>query len=127
MKLMVEVSAGELFDKITILEIKLEHIRDETKRANIGREYASLMDVTKSISLTDELARLRDALKRVNSELWRIEDDIRPQEKAGVFGPEFVALARSIYRINEKRSALKREINQLLQSNLVEEKSYVIY
>jgi Family of unknown function (DUF6165) len=128
MKLLVEISAGELIDKITILEIKLEHIRDAAKLANISREYAALVDVLgKEIALTDDLKRLKSLLKQVNGELWRIEDDIREQERAGTFGPEFVALARSVYRTNDRRAALKREINEILQSGLVEEKSYAAY
>jgi Family of unknown function (DUF6165) len=128
MKLEVEISAGELIDKITILELKLENIHDDAKLANINREYAALVRVfDKEIAQSDELMRLRDALKQTNSELWRIEEDIRTQEKAKTFGPEFVALARSVYRTNDRRSALKREINELLRSDLVEEKSYVPY
>ena len=128
MKLVAEISAGELLDKITILEIKLEHIRDEAKRVNIGREYAALVEAfEKAIAQSDSLSRLRDALKQVNAELWRIEDDIREQERAGTFGPEFVALARSVYRTNDRRAALKREINELLGSRLIEEKSYSAY
>jgi Family of unknown function (DUF6165) len=128
MKLVVEISAGELIDKITILEIKREHIRDEAKLVNIGREYAALVEVlSKEIGLTDDLKRLKGLLKQVNGELWRIEDDIREQERAGTFGPEFVALARSVYRTNDRRAVLKREINEILQSEVVEEKSYAAY
>jgi hypothetical protein len=128
MKLKVEISAGELVDKMTILEIKLENIRDAAKLANIGREYAVLRDViNREITQSDQLARLRAALKEVNSELWRIEDAIRAEEKAGTFGPEFVALARSVYRTNDWRMRIKREINELLRSDLIEEKSYAAY
>ncbi len=128
MRLKVEVSAGELFDKMTILEIKLDNIIDETKRANIGREYAALNDVVShEVAESDELARLRALLKTVNSELWHIEDAIRAAEKAENFGPEFIALARSVYRTNDRRASLKREINDLLGSHLIEEKSYAAY
>jgi hypothetical protein len=151
MKLVVEISAGELVDKITILEIKLENISDEAKRANIGREYAALVEaldaaiaqsgvavatafltgadsgITRSRHLRRELSVLRGALKAVNADLWRIEDEIRDQERAGAFGAEFVALARSVYRTNDRRAALKREINELLGSQLIEEKSYSAY
>jgi Family of unknown function (DUF6165) len=128
MKLVVEVSAGELVDKITILEIKRDNIQDETKLANINREYAVLVQVLdKAVVESDELTRLRSALKAVNAELWHVEDDIRAQERAGTFGPEFVALARAVYRTNDRRAALKREINELLRSDLVEEKSYAAY
>jgi hypothetical protein len=125
---MVEVAPGELIDKITILEIKLENIRDEAKRLNIKYEYAILLDVlAREVTRTEELDRLTAALKDVNAQLWRIEDDIRDQERAGTFGAEFVAVARSVYRTNDRRAALKREINDLLMSTIVEEKSYAAY
>jgi Family of unknown function (DUF6165) len=128
MKLVVEISAGELLDKLAILEIKIENIRDETKLANVRYEYSALTrTLDQEIAPSDELWRLRRALKAVNAELWRIEDEIRAQEKAGSFGEGFVALARSVYHTNDRRAALKREINTLLQSNIVEEKSYADY
>ena len=128
MKLMVEISAGELLDKIAILEIKCEKIGEEAKLANVRREHAALMRAAETyIRQSDELSRLRVALKDVNADLWRIEDEIRAQEKAGTFGDEFVALARSVYRTNDHRASLKREINELLQSRIVEEKSYAEY
>jgi Family of unknown function (DUF6165) len=128
MKLVVETSAGELLDKIAILEIKIESIHDEEKLANVRYECAALTaTLDREIAPSDELSRLRAALKAVNAELWRIEDEIRAQEKAGTFGEAFVALARSVYRTNDRRAALKREINMLLQSTIVEEKSYADY
>ena len=128
MKLVVEISAGELLDKIAILEIKREKIRDEAKLANVRREYATLLQAfDMHIPQSDELSRLRVTLKDVNIELWRIEDEIRAQEKAGAFGDEFVALARSVYRMNDRRASIKREINALLQSHIIEEKSYADY
>ncbi len=128
MKLVVEISAGEFLDKLAILEIKIENIRDEAKLANVRYEYSALTrTLDQEIAPSDELWRLRRALKAVNAELWRIEDEIRAREKAGSFGEEFVALARSVYHTNDRRAALKREINTLLQSNIVEEKSYADY
>lgn len=128
MPILVEIAPGELIDKITILEIKLERIRDEAKRVNIEHEYAVLTDVLRrEIAQTTELARLTEALKDINAQLWQIEDDIRDQERAKTFGAEFVALARSVYRTNDKRAALKREINELLSSAIIEEKSYAAY
>lgn len=127
MKLTVAISAGELFDKISILEIKLERIHDGAKLANLRREHAALLDAIKAIPQTSELAQLRHELKIVNSQLWRIEDDIRAQEKAGTFRQEFIALARSVYRANDKRAILKRRIDELLNSDIIEEKSYVDY
>lgn len=128
MSIMVEIAPGELIDKITILEIKLENIRDEAKLANIRHEHAILSDVlAREVAPTDELVRLTAALKGVNAELWRIEDDIRDQERAKTFGAEFIALARSVYRTNDRRAALKRDINEVLASKIIEEKSYAAY
>jgi hypothetical protein len=128
MKLVAEISAGELFDKIAILEIKFEKIADAAKLANIRYEYAALVEAfEREITPSEELSRLRAELKAVNAELWRIEDEIRAQEKAGTFGGEFVTLARSVYRTNDRRASIKRAINDLLQSRIVEEKSYINY
>jgi hypothetical protein len=126
--ILVEIAPGELIDRITILEIKLENIRDEGKLVNVRREYELLMAaLRKEIAQTDELSRLTAELRAVNLELWRIEDDIRAQERAKTFGVEFVALARSVYRTNDKRALLKREINDLLKSEIIEEKNYAAY
>jgi hypothetical protein len=128
MKLVAEVSAGELIDKLTILEIKLEKIADEAKRANVSREYAALSRALgPDIAASDEMRRLRRELKAVNAELWRIEDAIRDQERARRFGAEFIALARAVYETNDRRAALKRDINIVMQSDLIEEKSYAAY
>ena len=128
MPLMIETSAGELIDKITILEIKLQNIHDPSKRANIAREHELLTaTLRQEIPQSTALTTLTTALKSVNTELWQIEDAIREQERAQSFGAEFVALARSVYRTNDRRAALKREINGLLQSDIVEEKSYAAY
>lgn len=128
MPLLVETSAGELIDKITILEIKLQNIRDPSKLANIRHEHKLLTaTLRQEIAQSAELAGLTEALKSVNAELWQIEDAIREQERAQSFGAQFVALARSVYRTNDRRAALKREINALLRSNVVEEKSYSAY
>ncbi|HLH11158.1 MAG TPA: DUF6165 family protein [Methylovirgula sp.] len=128
MPILVEIAAGELIDKMTILEIKLAEIRDPEKRANIRREYAALSQVwRREIPASQALSRLTAALKEVNAKLWDIEDAIREQERAGTFGPEFVDLARQVYRTNDRRAELKREINRLLDSAIVEEKSYAAY
>ncbi len=128
MKLLVEVSAGELIDKITILEIKLDNIRDESKRANVAREYSVLTEALRgNIDADPALSDLRRRLHAVNAELWRIEDEIRARERAGDFGPGFVALARSVYRLNDRRAELKRQINTLTRSEIIEEKSYAAY
>lgn len=128
MKLLAEISVGELIDKVTILEIKRDNIRDASKLANIEREYSALIDtLDRDIAPSDALDGLRGDLKAVNAELWRIEDDIRAHERARTFGAEFVALARSVYQTNDKRSDIKRRINILTESHLVEEKSYEAY
>ena len=128
MKLIAEISAGELIDKITILRIKLDHIDDPAKRANIRREYDSLTQTLDSaIAPDDEIARLLGELEAVNRELWRIEDEIRDKERTGDFGDEFIALARAVYKTNDLRAELKRRINFLTGSKIVEEKSYASY
>lgn len=128
MTLMVEVSAGELIDKITILEIKLANIADAAKRTNVRHEYERLSaTATAALPQSAALAELTEALKEVNAALWRIEDEIRDKERALSFDAEFIALARSVYRTNDRRAALKREINLLLSSEIVEEKSYAAY
>lgn len=124
----VPVSPGELLDKLTILEIKLERIEDAAKRANVAREHAELSAVAaEHVPQTPEIAALRSALREVNEALWEIEDEIRDCERAGDFGARFVELARSVYITNDRRAALKKEINLALGSELVEEKSYARY
>ena len=126
--ILVEVAPGELIDKITILEIKAERIADPAKRANVAVELETLNGTRDAAIAGDgEIARLTAALKGVNEELWVIEDDIRDCEAAGDFGPRFVELARAVYRTNDRRAALKREINLHLGSRLIEEKSYKPY
>ena len=124
----VPVSWGELLDKITILEIKAERIADPAKTANVAKELAALR-ATRDAAGVDlaPLAALVGALREVNAALWRIEDDIRDCERQGDFGARFVALARDVYRTNDKRAALKRQVNEALGSELVEEKSYAAY
>ncbi len=122
------VSFGELIDKLTILEIKAARIADAAKLANVHVEL-NLLDTTwtaAAISRIDITAQ-RARLKAVNEKLWDIEDHIRLKEKAQAFDAEFVALARAVYFENDERAAIKREINQLLGSTLVEEKSYADY
>ena len=121
----VPVSWGELIDKITILEIKAERIADPAKRANVARELAALNAVRdQGRARAEGLAALTRELRQVNEALWTIEDDIRECEAKGDFGARFVALARSVYKYNDRRAALKRRINDLLGSELIEEKSY---
>jgi hypothetical protein len=123
--LLIPVSWGELIDKITILEIKCRRLRSAAARANAERELTALRQVlAEQGPLPSELHQLRVALEAVNQRLWDIEDAVRAKDAAGDFGPEFVALARSVYRENDERSRLKRAINRLLNSDLVEEKDY---
>lgn len=124
----VEISPAELIDKITILRIKSERIDDTDKRANVAAELARLSAVRDgNLPRSDDLDRLTAELKAVNDSLWQIEDDIRDCERAGDFGARFIELARAVYRTNDNRMAVKRRINELLGSAIVEEKSYAAY
>lgn len=124
----VPVSFGELIDKITILEIKAEHIADAAKLANVRNELDLLNETwAGSEASRTDIADERGRLKQVNEALWDIEDRIRLKEKAQAFDADFVALARSVYFRNDERSVVKREINLKLGSQLVEEKSYQDY
>ena len=128
MNILVEISPAELIDKLTILEIKLELIKDEGKRANVKREYSLLISAYQAtIVETEPLRELTSTLKRINRELWDIEDDIRAEERAKSFGARFIELARSVYRTNDRRAAVKRQINAMLNSPIPEEKSYADY
>ncbi len=128
MALSVPVSEGELLDKLSILLIKKERITSAEKLVNIEREFAVLDAVLQEkIPVSVELDALRAELKEVNEALWEIEDEIRLCEKEKNFGRHFIELARSVYRINDRRSQLKYRINALLGSELVEEKSYEEY
>lgn len=128
MRITVQVSPGEAVDKLTILMIKGERISAPEKLANIVRESEVLRAVVQPLTKEDpEVARLMAELKAVNERLWEIEDDIRAQESAQDFGPRFVELARSVYLTNDKRAALKKEIDTRLGSDISEEKSYQPY
>ncbi|MEE9139771.1 MAG: DUF6165 family protein [Alphaproteobacteria bacterium] len=128
MQITVPVAPGELIDKITILEIKSERISDEAKLRNVRAELAILTRLREAaFALDGEFEALAAQLKAINGELWDIEDRIRECERAGDFGATFVALARSVYRTNDRRAAVKRRINELLGSDIVEEKSYAPY
>lgn len=120
----VPISWGELLDKITILEIKRERLTCPLKRANVDREHHLLASAACQVMETEGLGPLFQHLKRINAALWDIEDAIREQEAEALFGTQFVALARAVYVTNDERAAVKRAINSLLASDLVEEKSY---
>ena len=127
----IEVSNGEIIDKYTILEIKLSEIKNTEKLMNIKNEYQTLTPDVKYIYETCkdkiQLKTLQNKLLEVNKKLWKIEDDIRECERANDFGQTFVNLARSVYFTNDDRSDVKKEINILTESGLVEEKSYEDY
>lgn len=121
----IEVSNGEIIDKLTIIQIKLERIKDESKLKNLKKEFDELSKVTSSILETSD--PLYVALYKVNGELWDIEDHIRDLERKKNFGEDFIATARSVYFKNDRRAELKREINIKTSSGLMEEKSYEKY
>jgi len=120
----VPVSWGELIDKITILEIKVERMRAPEAVANARRELELLRSV---LGEPDGVAAMKDALAAVNRTIWDIEDAIRAKEAAGSFDNEFIELARSVYQNNDERSRIKRAINETLRSAIIEEKQYVRY
>ena len=128
MQLQVPVSVGEVLDKITILQIKLAHISDAAKRANIQNELDALLPLVAGDAFTtDQMQALMAELKSVNEALWDIEDDIREKEAAKSFDAEFIRLARAVYVTNDKRAEIKKQINLVTGSALIEEKSYEAY
>ena len=127
-KILTEISAGELLDKISILEIKLDKIKDKESLIEINKEYTSLNETKNSnISITKDLENLTKQLKETNMKLWSIEDEKRMCEKNKDFGKKFIELARSVYLNNDKRAKIKSEINKLLGSNIKEIKKYINY
>jgi hypothetical protein len=128
MNILAPISVGELIDKITILRIKLDKIRDGAAQKNIKHELDQLVQIRAQASLeTGDLAALEEQLLDINLRLWQVEDDLRDLERAGDFGPRFVELARSVYTLNDRRTALKRRVNEVTASAIVEEKSYRPY
>ena len=128
MQILSEISAGELLDKISILEIKLEKIINEDDKKVVKKEYDVLKKtLEKSIKLNDELKDLYSNLKNTNTKLWEIEDKIRISEKNKKFDQNFIELARSVYFSNDQRSKIKLQINQILKSNIREVKQYIKY
>ena len=121
----IEVSNGEIIDKLTIIQIKLERIKDKSKLVNLQKEYDEL--ITASSSIIPQSDPLYISLYKVNCELWDIEDRIRDLERKKDFEDEFISTARSVYFKNDKRSEIKREINIKTSSGLIEEKSYEKY
>ncbi len=122
----IEVSIGEIVDKVTILEIKTEKFKDFEKLANARKEFELLTKDMESMGITSESDEYK-RLKAVNIKLWHIEDDIRIEEYNQRFGEKFIQLARSVYFENDERAAIKKEINLKFGSELIEEKEYVNY
>ena len=127
-KIYSEISAGELFDKISILEIKRNKIKDRSKRNIVLKELGSLqVAVNENIEKSESLSKLYKKLKSVNLKLWKIEDDIRDCERKKIFEDKFIKLARAVYFTNDERSRVKNKINSLTKSNISEIKSYKKY
>ena len=127
-KILSEISAGELLDKISILEIKLDKIKNKNSQEEINKEYKVLKEVKNlNINLTEKVKQLCEEIKEVNLNLWNIEDELRICEKRKVFGEKFTELARGVYLNNDKRSKIKSEINKILGSNIKEIKLYANY
>ena len=127
-KILTEISAGELLDKISILEIKLIKVKDKEKCKEINKGYKILKkNQAKNIKINQNLKKLFKKLKSVNLKLWNIEDKTRICEKNKNFKKKFISLARDVYINNDKRAKIKLEINKMLKSNIVEVKQYVNY
>jgi len=125
---LVPVSPGEVLDKITILEIKSERMKDPEQVANVRAELEQLSKCwAGSVTENDTIRLLRSQLKAINEKLWVIEDDIRDKERAKEFGEQFIELARSVYATNDRRAQIKKELNLHLGARIVEEKSYMTY
>jgi vacuolar-type H+-ATPase subunit I/STV1 len=124
----IPISWGELFDKITILQIKLENITSKNALENVEQELKKLQSILTQYCLkTMETTQLEGELRQINQQLWDIEDQIRDKERNSSFDDEFIQLARSVYITNDERSRIKRKINDMFGSELVEEKSYAKY
>lgn len=125
---LIPVSWGELIDKITILEIKADHISSSEALANVNNELKILWSECQQIVLEmSDLKLLKQELSEVNKALWKIEDDIRDKERYQAFDEVFIQLARCVYRKNDERARIKRRINEIMRSDLMEEKSYKPY
>ncbi len=124
----IPTSWGELFDKITILQIKIENLKEKNALKNVKIEYEQLNDIYNNNFLENENAKLlMVSLKQTNKKLWDIEDRIRDKERSKKFDKEFIELARNVYFTNDERSRIKKNINQTFGSEIMEEKSYSKY
>ena len=127
-KILTEISAGELLDKISILEIKLKKIQDKSNQKEINKEYKILKKAQKSnIKLNKKSMNLFKELKNINLKLWDIEDKVRVFEKDKNFNETFIQLARGVYFNNDRRAKIKLEINKIFKSNITEIKKYANY
>jgi len=124
--LKIDVSIGEIVDKLTILSIKLDKFKDPEKRKNVEKEYQILLQSLKTSDITPESEEFKK-LKTINLKLWDIEDKIRVKEAEKSFDDEFIELARSVYFTNDERATIKKQINLKFNSDLIEEKEYVSY
>jgi len=118
------ISWGELIDKITILEIKQINIKSTSALSNINKELGYLSEIVKNSGVSELITELKKQLLDVNKRLWQVEDEIRDKELKQEFDLFFIELARKVYQLNDERAKLKKDINQVLKSELVEEKSY---
>ena len=124
----IEVSPGELIDKVTILQIKSERVQDPAKLRNIHAELAMLTSACDgTLPPSEEISTLAAELKEVNELIWDVEDALRLQEREGRFDAEFIELARSVYRTNDRRAAIKRRINEYYSAQFMEEKDHPAY
>ena len=123
----IEVSNGELLDKVTILQLKIANIKDSEKSINVKQEFETLQPYADSLLQSSEVVDLFNNLYSINQLLWDVEDGLREKEKSHTFDQGFVELARSVYFLNDKRAGIKKQINILTNSNLIEEKSYEQY
>jgi len=129
----IPVSFGELVDKLTILELKGHHIKDNNKSINIEYELQLLKKLYKEyynmedLPIKNHIYNLKGKLYEINSDIWELEDNIRNKEKLQEFDDDFIFYARNIYKVNDKRAHLKRQLNELVKSEIIEEKSYQEY
>ena len=127
-EILIPISPGELLDKLTILQIKVERMTDPVKVANVKTELGMLSKVwSEAVEVDAEIAKLTAELKAVNETLWKIEDDIRDEERNKRFDERFIELARAVYVTNDERANAKKKVNLYLKSSIVEEKSYQDY
>ena len=130
-KILIETSLGELIDKISILEIKIDKIEDNTNKEEITKEYTSLTNTLTKIKLSsDERTRINDfiiKLKEINTRLWNVENEIRLAEKNKNFDKKFIEYARNVYKLNDERAKVKRQVNEFFGSNIKEVKKYTEY